>query len=586
MSEGSPTQGVGDLLGRVIGGRYRLGALLGQGGMGVVYTATQESLARPVAVKVLQPALAQNLDAVARFRAEAERAGRLAHPHIVQILDFGHETDGSAWIAMELLSGSSLAARIERGPMSEAEVVKVGLETLSALEAAHGASLVHRDLKPDNIFLAEVPGIGTTVKILDFGIAKLLDGDGASKLTATGMLVGTPLYMAPEQARGEDVNARSDLYSVGCVLYEALTGRPPLTGKNYNALLFAILSETPEPVDALRPSVSRPLAEIVMRAIEKRPVDRFGSAREMSDALRAVIPSASIPPAPMVRDTSIATAPTLATPQPALASAPAALATAPTLATPQSAASGLARASTPAPAPASASVPSVPVASQPAQSGSNPRMIAMAIAGALAAAVLVLVLDRTLLREPPPTPTPVTQVAAPTVPSPPTPPPMVPMGPPPTIGVTPPSPTEAPPPAIVEPEVALQMVTDEPDRPVRGARPRPTPHAPRYAPSVSLGSFRFGGMASSAALRGPIEAEGGWSACWPGDVEPPTVNMSRDFWIDIAADGSVISAEPTAASTQPPEFASCVVRKLRTITFPAPVTGERVRVQVGFGIGT
>ncbi|MBN8615103.1 MAG: serine/threonine protein kinase, partial [Deltaproteobacteria bacterium] len=313
----------GPLTDQVLGDRYRLGTILGQGGMGVVYSATQVSLDRPVAIKVLQPGLAQHVDAIARFRAEAERAGRLAHPHIVQILDFGREADGSAWIAMELLAGQSLASRIAAGPMSEAEVVRVALETLSALEAAHGASLVHRDLKPDNIFLASVAGIGASVKVLDFGIAKLLDADQSGKLTATGALVGTPLYMSPEQARGGEIDARSDLYSLGALLYEALTLRPPFTGGSYSALLLALMTDVPRPMIELRPEVTPALAAIVARAMEKSPGHRFATATEMATALRALSPSESVPTLTGANDLSLAMAATM-TPEPgaSLASTP------------------------------------------------------------------------------------------------------------------------------------------------------------------------------------------------------------------------------------------------------------------------
>ncbi|MEM9195892.1 MAG: serine/threonine-protein kinase, partial [Myxococcota bacterium] len=201
--------------GQVLGGRYRLGPEIGSGAMGVVHEAVQESLGRNVAIKVLRPILAGDQDMVARFRAEAERAARLNHPHVVQVIDFGHEPTGLLWIAMERLVGTSLRDRMQAGRPSVDDALGIIDDVLKALEAAHAAKLIHRDLKPGNIFLAEVPGLGTVAKVLDFGIAKLLDGDAASKLTGTGVVLGTPLYMAPEQLRGGPIDARADLYSVG-----------------------------------------------------------------------------------------------------------------------------------------------------------------------------------------------------------------------------------------------------------------------------------------------------------------------------------------------------------------------------------
>jgi serine/threonine-protein kinase len=303
-------EGIGDLDGHVLGGRYRLGEKLGQGGMGAVYAAMQTSLGRRVAIKVLLPLLSKDASLVARFRGEAERAARLNHPNIVNVYDFGQESDGSVWIAMELLEGEALADRMERGPMSEAEVVSMAKSTLAGLEAAHAVPLVHRDLKPDNIFIAKAAGVGEVVKILDFGIAKLLDGNAAAKLTATGLIIGTPLYMSPEQARGDDLDHRSDLYSLGAVLYEALTGQPPFTGPNYNALLVAVLMQTPRHIHELRPDLHPTLADVVMRALDKEAARRFESAREMSAALSSFTPSSDKPPSPA----ELGLASTMATP--------------------------------------------------------------------------------------------------------------------------------------------------------------------------------------------------------------------------------------------------------------------------------
>ena len=289
-----PAAAIGDLSGQLIGGRYRLGEQLGQGGMGVVYAAVQESLARPVALKVLQPVLAQNADSLLRFKAEAERAGRLAHPHIVQILDFGHEPSTSAWIAMELLRGESLGARIDRGGISEAEVVRIAKETLSALEAAHGANLVHRDLKPDNIFLADVPGIGTSVKVLDFGIAKVIQGDRKIDQleTQAGTVFGTPRYMSPEQAQGKKLDLRSDLYAVGVLLYQMLVGHAPFIDEDAVVVMAKHIKEKPQSLRSAAPGRPIPssLDRAVLKSLEKDATGRFASSDEFVKRLDLVLP--------------------------------------------------------------------------------------------------------------------------------------------------------------------------------------------------------------------------------------------------------------------------------------------------------
>jgi serine/threonine protein kinase len=566
---------------RLLGGRYRLGAVLGQGGMGVVYSATQESLARPIAIKLLQPALAQHADAVARFRAEAERAGRLAHPHIVQILDFGHEPDGSAWIAMELLQGEPLSARIAAGPMSEAEVVRVALETLSALEAAHAASLVHRDLKPDNIFLTKVPGIGASVKVLDFGIAKLLDDANGARLTATGALVGTPLYMSPEQARGTTIDARSDLYSLGALLYEALTLHPPFTGATYPALILSVMTDTPRPIAELRPEITPALAAVITRAMDRDPSARFASATEMATALRAIAPSDSVPTLRGAKDLAIAMAATVSSPAP-VASTP------PTRLSPPSALVE--------PVPPLAKAPhgdaKAPLA--PSTSAGPSQTMLAAIGGAVATLAIVAIAVRIVQPPPAPpataeatpredsarsidvdTPTRAHEVAEPQV--------MQPMEPPapPTIGAataaSPPATTE--PRRIDEPPSTTAAVPDDPAIRVAVARARRG-----FTPRVQISSLQYAGMSSSADLRGPIEAAGGWARCWPREIPPPTESRGRDFLLDIAADGHPTNVAPAPQSEEPAAFARCMSARLMTLTFPPPARGTAVQVRVGFAI--
>ena len=624
MAQAQPAAAaIGDLTGQVIGGRYRLGEQLGQGGMGVVYAAVQESLARPVALKVLQPVLAQNADSILRFKAEAERAGRLAHPHIVQILDFGHEPSASAWIAMELLRGESLGARIDRGGISEAEVVRIAKETLSALEAAHGANLVHRDLKPDNIFLADVPGIGTSVKVLDFGIAKLLDGDAASKLTATGMLIGTPLYMAPEQARGDDIDQRADLYALGAVLYETLTGRPPFIGKNYHALLFSVLSETPKPIATYRPDISPALAQVIARAMAKLPSERWQSAHEMAEALRAVQPSEQVPTIPAANREAMGTAPTMATPAPLDATTPAlGGSNAGVLAAPSSPPSDAAPRSIPATrsepfvvsrtepiptGPTAASraqpIPTTPLAASRGGPIAAPpkeafRWRLFAIAGGVMASVALAFVGGKMIANPN-----VRLASAPSAQAPST--TLTPLATSPSPSVPPlavrgDSPTPLPPPAAPSPHAAgpaavpSDAIAD--GRSVHAPSPRvdaPStrvgvqPAAARQAPPSPIVRYSGGaypGLRDTTTMRASMDAEGGWSECWPRGVPVPIVNQGRYFDVDVAADGHVLSAAVGQNNEEPLAFSSCVATKLRTLDFGPTTDGEVAHVRVSVSI--
>jgi serine/threonine-protein kinase len=276
-------------VGSLLGGRYRLLRKLGEGGMGTVYVGVQEPLGRKVAVKVLLPVLARDATLVARFQREAELAASLGHPNIVQVTDFGVD-DGAAFLVMDLLEGESLGAVIEReAPMSAERVRFIAAQILSALEAAHARDVVHRDLKPDNVFLTSVSGVADLVKLLDFGIARLVE-DADQKMTATGQVLGTPAYMSPEQARGRPVDARSDLYAVGVVMYEALSGRMPVTGSNYHELMFAIVDQVPTPLTELVPGLDPELVAVVDRAMNKETHARYASAAEMRAALDALGP--------------------------------------------------------------------------------------------------------------------------------------------------------------------------------------------------------------------------------------------------------------------------------------------------------
>lgn len=299
--------------GALLRGRYRIGHLIGHGGMGSVYVAVREDLAQMrVAVKVLHGSIASDADQVVRFRREAETIASINHPNIVRILDFHAHEGEPAFLVMELLEGASLGHVIKlEGPLGQRRAAFVGSQVLAALGAAHRVKVVHRDLKPENVFLTSISGVDDIVKLLDFGIAKALDATFDRKLTQTGAVLGTPAYMAPEQARGGAVDVRSDLYSVGCVLYEALTGRAPFQADNYNALLFAIHATEPAPLGGQRSKIDPGLAEVVTKAMAKEPNARFQTADDM---IRALKPWATATPSEAVKlhsSPAIAFAPTV-----------------------------------------------------------------------------------------------------------------------------------------------------------------------------------------------------------------------------------------------------------------------------------
>src|SRR5262245_45771113 len=214
-------------IGKLLDGKYRLDAYLSQGGMGAVYKATHVMLDKTVVVKLIKPDLVTSPDVVARFQREARAASNLNHPNIVGVYDLGQTDDGTLYIAMEFIDGPSLKDVIrEAGPMSATQIVPILNEVASALALAHRHKIIHRDLKPQNIMLA-TDGGRRVAKLLDFGIAKTFDD--STQLTRTGFALGTPQYMAPEQASGADVDGRADLYSLGAILYEMLTGEVPFT---------------------------------------------------------------------------------------------------------------------------------------------------------------------------------------------------------------------------------------------------------------------------------------------------------------------------------------------------------------------
>ncbi|MDP3278998.1 MAG: protein kinase [Deltaproteobacteria bacterium] len=277
------------LTGQLIGQKYRVVRKLGEGGMGAVYEAIQEGLGRRVAVKVLLPAYAENPEIVARFQREAQSAASLGHANIIAVTDFGAGPEG-VFLVMELLEGGSLAHELDcNGPLSPERAAWIASQVLAALRAAHHAGIVHRDIKPDNVFLTQVSGVYDVVKVLDFGIARFTESGAHAKLTSTGAVLGTPAYMSPEQARGRAVDARTDVYSVGVMLYEMLTGQLPFRATNYHALLFAILEETPEPLASLRADLPQGFAAVIERAMARDLSVRFDTADSLMKALEPFV---------------------------------------------------------------------------------------------------------------------------------------------------------------------------------------------------------------------------------------------------------------------------------------------------------
>ncbi len=275
-------------IGDRIEGKYEIKRLLGEGGMGAVYEGENTLIHRRVAIKVLHSGVAALEEAVKRFENEAQAAGRIGSDHIVEVLDLGRLESGDRYMVMEFLKGESLSARIAaRGRLSATEICHIGLQLLEGLSAAHEAGIIHRDLKPDNVFLvAQAKGRTDFVKILDFGISKFNVLGKDFSMTRTGSVMGTPYYMAPEQARGaKNLDARLDVYAAGVILYEAATGRVPFDGDTFNELLIKIVTEESPSVRSVVPELDAGLAEIIDRARQKNPEHRFASAREFRDAL-------------------------------------------------------------------------------------------------------------------------------------------------------------------------------------------------------------------------------------------------------------------------------------------------------------
>ncbi|HEX8951595.1 MAG TPA: serine/threonine-protein kinase, partial [Polyangia bacterium] len=278
------------LVGQVLADRYRIVRLLGEGGMGQVYEAQHLNINKRFAIKMLKPEVIGSAQSLQRFRQEAWAASSIGHEHIVEIDDFATLPSGQVYLAMEFLDGQSLAERIRDGaPLSAEDAVAVVVAVGHGLAAAHDKGIVHRDMKPENIFLARKGG-RVVAKILDFGIAKMTGGDEPSNLTRTGAIFGTPLYMSPEQAKGRPADARADVYALGVILYELLTGSVPFGGESSVEILSQHIGARPVPPSQLAPerAIAPALEALVLRALEKEPDARFASMGDFVRELEAV----------------------------------------------------------------------------------------------------------------------------------------------------------------------------------------------------------------------------------------------------------------------------------------------------------
>ena len=283
--------------GQVLDGKYRVEKLLGVGGMGAVARATHLVRKAPVALKFMSPAVSQLRGAAERFANEAVAASQVDSDHVVRVLDVGKLDDGAPFLVMELLEGTDLAGllaavRASRRPLDTPRAVHVALQMLRGLQAAHAAGIVHRDVKPSNVFLVRKDGDADFVKLVDFGISKVRTGEppaaDATPLTNSNSALGTPLYMSPEQARSpRDVDARTDLYAVGAILYECLSGRTPYVAPSgeITDLLFQIFTKDPAPLASLRPDLPEGLVAAVHKALTRDLGERFASASQMAEAL-------------------------------------------------------------------------------------------------------------------------------------------------------------------------------------------------------------------------------------------------------------------------------------------------------------
>ena len=281
---------IGDLTGQILGDRYRLVSVLGEGGMGTVYLAEHVTIGKQLAIKVLGLEFSQQESYRIRFLREAQSISRIAHENVVDVTDFGVAPNGSLYLVMEYLQGEGLSETLDReGPLPWSRAKQIVLQVCRALHAAHEKGILHRDIKPENCFRIKRGANRDFIKVLDFGLAKVVSDDPGmeTSLTAVGGIIGTPEYMSPERVRGEKLDERSDVYAVGILLYEVCTGCVPFSGDHYTLVLDQQLHAVPVPPRQVTPNadISRELEQVILRALEKDRDRRFPNIRSLAEAL-------------------------------------------------------------------------------------------------------------------------------------------------------------------------------------------------------------------------------------------------------------------------------------------------------------
>lgn len=308
--------------GDVIDGKYRIEVELGEGGMGRVFAATHTTLGSTVALKVLRQEALSSPEVPKRFLREAQAASRLRSEHVVRVSDIGTLPTGQPYIVMEMLHGHDLSSRLKKGPLPPAQALEYIVQACEGLAEAHGIGMVHRDVKPGNLFVTARPNGAALIKVLDFGIATAATGDLDPRLTSTQSVMGSPSYMSPEQLKGSrDVDARSDIWALGVTLYELLTGKQPFEGPTLTALSLTIVTEPHPPLEGFDPAIQR----IVDRCLQKNPADRYPNVAELAKDLAPLIPGGMIaadlvagsykmpvPPTLLGLEQSLGTQPTMA----------------------------------------------------------------------------------------------------------------------------------------------------------------------------------------------------------------------------------------------------------------------------------
>ncbi|MFQ3639391.1 MAG: protein kinase, partial [Chloracidobacterium sp.] len=278
-------------VGRTLDGKYYIEAKIGEGGMGAVYRARHTLMDAVLAIKVLHPSLVSDATSVARFQREAQAMARIRHSNAIAVSDFGVTEDQINYIVMELFEGESLRKVLEREKkLPYTTAIAIARQVCGALEAAHRSGVIHRDIKPENIFVAPQPDGAYLVKVIDFGIAKIVadTSKGGPPLTRQGMIIGSPHYLSPEQCTGQELDARSDIYSLGIVLFETLTGKVPFTAVTPVAVALLHANEPPPSMRSLNPDIPEALDQLVLSALAKSKQDRPSSAREFGEELERV----------------------------------------------------------------------------------------------------------------------------------------------------------------------------------------------------------------------------------------------------------------------------------------------------------